>query len=47
MSKQITTIPSTENESNKRLKVAAYFRVSTEYEEQFKATSSLLYAKNL
>jgi site-specific DNA recombinase len=34
MSKQITTIPARQNKSEKRLKVAAYCRVSTEHEEQ-------------
>jgi len=33
MSKQITTIPPRQNRSDKRLKVAAYCRVSTEHEE--------------
>ena len=40
MSKQITTIPATENQSNKRLMVAAYCRVSTEYEEQRQSLKS-------
>lgn len=40
MSKQITTIPATENKSNKRLMVAAYCRVSTEYEEQRQSLKS-------
>ncbi|MEG1145784.1 MAG: recombinase family protein, partial [Clostridium sp.] len=34
MSKQITTIPERPNQDEKRLKVAAYCRVSTEHEEQ-------------
>jgi predicted site-specific integrase-resolvase len=34
MSKQITTIPAKQDQSDKRLKVAAYCRVSTEHEEQ-------------
>ncbi len=40
MSKQITTIPATENQSIKRLKIAAYCRVSTEYEEQRQSLKS-------
>lgn len=40
MSKQIITIPVTENQSNKRLMVAAYCRVSTEYEEQRQSLKS-------
>lgn len=34
MSKQITTIPARPNQDERRLKVAAYCRVSTEHEEQ-------------
>lgn len=34
MRKQIITIPARQNQDDKRLKVAAYCRVSTEHEEQ-------------
>ena len=40
MSKQITTIPATESQSHKKLMVAAYCRVSTEYEEQRQSLKS-------
>lgn len=40
MSKQITTIPARQNQEDKRLKVAAYCRVSTEYEEQRQSLKS-------
>ena len=40
MSKQITTIPAKQNQADKRLKVAAYCRVSTEYEEQKQSLKS-------
>ncbi len=40
MSRQITTIPAKQNQSDKRLKVAAYCRVSTEYEEQRQSLKS-------
>lgn len=40
MSKQITTIPAKQNQADKRLKVAAYCRVSTEHEEQRQSLKS-------
>ncbi|QAT42327.1 recombinase family protein [Aminipila luticellarii] len=40
MSKQITTIPARPNQDEKRLKVAAYCRVSTEHEEQRQSLKS-------
>ena len=40
MIKKITTISATENQSNRRLMVAAYCRVSTEYEEQRQSLKS-------
>ncbi|MGC4018873.1 MAG: recombinase family protein [Muricomes sp.] len=40
MSKQITTIPARQNQGEKRLKVAAYCRVSTEHEEQRQSLKS-------
>lgn len=40
MSKQITIIPARQNQEDKRLKVAAYCRVSTEYEEQRQSLKS-------
>lgn len=40
MSKQITTIPAKQNQADKRLKVAAYCRISTEHEEQRQSLKS-------
>lgn len=40
MSKQITTIPARQNQVDKKLKVAAYCRVSTEHEEQRQSLKS-------
>lgn len=40
MSKQITAIPAKQDQSDKRLKVAAYCRVSTEHEEQRQSLKS-------
>ncbi len=40
MSKQITTIPARQNQSDKRLKVAVYCRVSTEHEAQRQSLKS-------
>lgn len=40
MSKQITTIPARQNQDEKRLKVAAYCRASTEHEEQKQSLKS-------
>jgi len=40
MSKQITTILAKQNQADKRLKIAAYCRVSTEYEEQKQSLKS-------
>ena len=40
MSKQIITIPAKQNQDEKRLKVAAYCRVSTEHEEQRQSLKS-------
>ncbi len=40
MSKQITTIPARQNQADKRLKVAAYCRVSTEHDEQIQSLKS-------
>lgn len=40
MSKQITIIPARQNQEDKRLKVAAYCRISTEYEEQRQSLKS-------
>ncbi|MEL7625223.1 MAG: recombinase family protein [Clostridiales bacterium] len=40
MSKQVTTIPAKNNQSDKKLKVAAYCRVSTEHEEQKQSLKS-------
>jgi site-specific DNA recombinase len=40
MSKQITTIPARQNQVDKKLKVAAYCRVSTEHEEQRESLKS-------
>lgn len=40
MSKQITTIPAKQDQSDKKLKVAAYCRVRTEHEEQRQSLKS-------
>jgi len=40
MSKQITTIPAKNNQTDKKLKIAAYCRVSTEHEEQRQSLKS-------
>lgn len=40
MSKQIFTIPARQNQADKKLKVAAYCRVSTEHEEQRQSLKS-------
>lgn len=40
MSKQITAIHAKNNQSDKKLKVAAYCRVSTEHEEQRQSLKS-------
>ena len=40
MSKQITIIPAKQSQADKRLKVAAYCRVSTEHEEQRQSLKS-------
>ena len=42
MSKQIITIPARQNQADKKLKVAAYCRVSTEHEEQRQSLKSQL-----
>lgn len=40
MSKQIIAIPARQNQADKKLKVAAYCRVSTEHEEQRQSLKS-------
>ena len=40
MSKQITTILETENQSHEKLTIASFCRVSTEYEEQRQSLKS-------